>query len=107
MSLEPPAEILELGDRQIVEFHVLKYQLGDMKIKPRYPGAPQEKVVRTLRLWVPPEDKPVGVPYWDITSQTLIAQLVPLLDQAIKEKKKIRIQAFGVAPSKRFTVTVL
>ena len=49
----------------------------------------------------------MGPPYWDITSQTLIAQLRPLLEQTPAKIFKVRLTAHGVAPSKRYSLEIL
>jgi len=100
-----PYEILELRDGESIELRVVRWLLGYMEIRPRFaPGT--VKRIRVLRLWVPREVKPIGVDYWDITSQTLIAQLEPWLRRADFRRLRFTIKAFGVAPRKRFTVEV-
>lgn len=104
--LEGPYEILELGDGQTVDLSISGYQIGNIVIHPRYPGAPERKTIMALRLLLRPGIKPVGVQYYDVTSQTLIAQLKPYLDILSRTGGKFRITAYGVAPRKRFTVAV-
>ena len=106
-ELPPPYEILELADRQSIEFTPLKWVRGIIKIKPRYPGAPPEKVVRAIRIYVPRSEKPVGPDYWDITPATLVYQLWGILSSPPPVPFKIRITAFGVAPKKRFMIEVI
>jgi len=105
--LSEPAEILELADGQILEASVVDFRIGKMLIHPRYPGAPAEKLTKTIRVYVPREEKPAGMPYWDITAKTAVAQLEPIIAIALRDKKKVRIQAFGVGPSKRFTIGLI
>ncbi len=105
--LEEPFEYLDLPDRAIMKLRVQSYKLGRGSIRPRYAGAPEVKVNRILRVTVPHTVKPLGPPYWDISSKTLQAQLIPLLDQVISQNREVEVQAFGVAPSKRFTVKVV
>jgi len=107
VELEGPFELLDLRDRQSLVLTVLDYKLGITTIHPRYPGGPLEKQIRVLRVHVPREEKAAGVAYWDLTSQTLIAQLLPFLPDLKARKGKVRIQAFGMAPSKRFSVELL
>lgn len=104
--LSGPYEIRELGDGEVWEFRVENWEVGEVVIHPRFPGAPAEKRIRTLRVYVPRAEKPAGMPYWDVTSQTLIAQLEPFLRTPDFRTRRFRVQAFGVAPRKRFTVTV-
>jgi len=104
--LLPPFEILELKDGESIEIIILKWKIGKIDIIPRYPQPPIRKTIRTLRIWVPREIKPFGMDYWDITSQTLIAQLTPYLERPDFNKLKYKIIAKGVAPYKRFQVIV-
>ena len=105
-ELPGPYEILELRDGESVTLKIRDWRLGIMRIRPRFAGAPPEKVIKVLRLYVPRETKPVGPDYWDVTSQTLIYQLLPFLQAPDFRAKSFRITAFGVAPRKRFTVEV-
>ena len=105
--LDGPFEILELGDRQSIELTVQDFILGDIMIHPRFAGAPAEKRIHGLRIVVPMSTKPIGPNYYDITSQTLIVQMQPFLSDLKSKKGKVKITAFGFAPSKRFTVEML
>jgi hypothetical protein len=104
--LPQPYEILELADLQSVSLHVEGWEIGYMLIKPRYPGAPSEKEILALRLKVSAKDKPYGLPVWDITAQTLVAQLRPMLERRMYEGKILKITAHGEGPKKRFTVEI-
>lgn len=66
-----------------------------------------EKRIRALRVWVPKEIKLLFPYYWDITSQTLIAQLMPALEAPGWEAKKYKITKYGVAPKARFSLEVI
>jgi hypothetical protein len=99
-----PFELLELPDKASVAFHVVRYELGEMEIHPRYPGAPEAKKVQVLRVHVPPEDKPRFPHYWDVTSKRLIAQLTPVLDDIVAKKMLVRVTAAGVRPAKWYSV---
>ena len=107
MEIDEPYELMELRDRETVEFAVTFWRVGEMVIHPRYPGAPEEKRVRVLRLWVPEEDKPRFPHYWDVTSKRVIAQLVPMLEAGLAPGSRVRITASGVRPRKWFTVEVV
>lgn len=98
-------EILELEDGQSIRFRVLRWQVGETDIQLRY--MPKVKHIRYLTVYVPPEDKPIGPPYWDITSTTLQAQIEPLLPEAQRTGRYIEIRAYGVEPKKRFTVKLI
>ena len=104
--LKEPFEFLELADGKSITFAVNRFEEGDAVIHPLYPGAPAEKRIPVMRLHVPAEYKPIGVPYWDVTSKTLQAQLRPLLPGLIKEKGEVTITAHGSGPAKRFSVRV-
>jgi len=106
-ELEPPYEILELKPGETVSFTVLDWQLGKMTIHPRWPGAPSEKVVRAVRVFVPKEEKPLFPHYWDITAGTLVPQIYTLLREARvpPNRVKITITKVGAAPKARFSVS--
>jgi len=106
-QLISPYEIFELRDGESRELTVQKYESGTVVIHPRYPGAPTSKEISAVRLYVPPAEKPAGVPYWDITSQTLIAQLRPFLEAMPPTGLRIRLIAHGIPPSKRYSLEVL
>jgi hypothetical protein len=105
--LPGPYEILELADGQSVEFSILRFEVGSVVIHPRWmpPGA--EKTVKAMRVYVPRSDKPVGVDYWDITSQLLVAHLEGVLKTVGKLPVRVRVKAFGWPPKKRFMVEVV
>jgi len=105
--LPEPYEILELRDGESVRLRTSAYVLGRMSIKPRYPGAPETKVIQALRLQLPAGVKTVGPPFWDVTSQTLIAQLRPHLEDLVRSGREFTITAHGEAPRKRFTLELL
>jgi hypothetical protein len=67
---------------------------------------PEGKMIKALRIFVPAQTKPIGVSWYDITSQTLIAQLLPFLEQPNFGNKTFVITKYGVAPKARFTVEV-
>ena len=106
MPVGEPFEILELRDGETIRLRVVNFEFGEAVIHPRYAGAPAEKRIPVLRLYVPPEYKPRGPPYWDVTSKTLQAQLKPLLAELKASGKEFTITAFGAAPSKRFSVRI-
>jgi len=105
--LPEPFEILELKDGESQTLKATRYELGLMRIHPKYPGAPESKEIMALRLHVSPGRKILGPPFWDVTSQTLIAQLKPHLDDLVRTGREFRITAHGEAPRKRFTLELL
>lgn len=102
--LPGPYEMLELADGASVRLLVTSWERGSMVIHPRWPGAPAEKEIPVLRVHVPEEVKPYPPRYFDITSKTLQAQLLPLLAVADFGDYAYIVTAHGVAPRKRFTL---
>jgi len=111
MPIEPPYEILQIQPDQEVVFHVVRWEVGDIVIHPTWPGAPREKKVRGLRIYVRPEDKAYLPFYWDITPAHLVAGLEPILPQVVGTDQRIAIRAFltrpGITASKRFQIRIL
>lgn len=103
-GLSGPYEILELGDKGVKDLVILNYVVGRMTIHPRPGGIPKEIVA--MRVWVPDTIKTLYPDYYDITSQTLIAQLLPILEAGDYVLKVFTIQKFGTGPTARFSVSV-
>lgn len=99
-----PYELMDLQDRETVSFRVLRWEPGEIPIKTQ--DEPDGKLVQSLRVHVPPEDKPVGLPYWDITSQTLQVQLLAMLRDPVQVKRRFTVTKHGVRPRARFTLEV-
>lgn len=106
LVVEEPFEILELADGMTVRLAIKGFEWGETVIHPRYPGAPAEKRIPVLRLFLREGYKPVGPAYWDVTSKTLQAQLKPLLKSLAETGREFTITAHGTGPRKRFTVRV-
>ena len=104
-TLEPPAELLDLEEGASETFRVLRWKYGELEIQPR--EAPAGKIVPAVRMWVPPEDKPLGAPYWDATAGNLIARLLPMLDQLVASGRQIQVTKYGQPPSARHRVDFL
>ena len=102
--LPEPYELLDLPDRGSESFVPVRYERGTMIIKPRYRGAPEEKEITVLRIHVRTEDKPFFPHYWDVTSKTAAAQLLPMLMDPRARDYVITVTKYGVAPRARFTV---
>jgi hypothetical protein len=105
MMLPEPMELLDLPDKGILTTRILRYEDGEATIKTG--AVPDGKVVVVTRIHVPKEDKPLYPHYWDVTSKTLRAQLVPLLPDIIARGARIRVQKHGVAPLARFSLEVM
>lgn len=105
MALLTGAEILELEDGEAKDLRVVEYELGEMIIHPK--AGPPDKRVRVLRLHVRGEDKTVGPPYWDVTGQTLIEQLLPYLKRPDFRALAFRVTKYGIAPKARFQLQIV
>lgn len=103
-KLEGPFEILEMDDQEEIEFHIEKYEVGEMEIHPWYQK--DGKWIRGLRVHVPEEEKSFFPYYWDITAQTLVAQVLPVLEVGNYKNKLFIIKKFGVKPRARFSLRV-
>lgn len=128
-ELSPPFEMLDIDPGQTVTMTVLRWEFGLAVIHPRYPGAPPEKEVTILRIWVPVEQKieqlrklgkiPPGggpaaagaqlavPPYWDIAQRRLQEGLKPLLPAPGGKPVTIEVQKIGLPPRAYFSVRVL
>jgi len=95
---------MELADRQTVTLRIIAWEQGSIVIHPRYGGAPSEKEIPALRVHLWAGYKAYPPMYYDITSKTLMAQLLPLLLERGFENFEYVITAYGVAPRKRFTL---
>ena len=102
MTVQNPFELLEMADGEKRVFHISRWEKGVTTIRPTF--APEGKEIPVLRIWVAPQEQPIGLEYWDITSKTLIAQLEPWLEKPDFRGRRFEITAFGVAPKKRFTL---
>jgi len=106
-TLEPllgPYEILDLGTGGMRDLEIRKFKVGRMTIHPRPAGAPKEIVA--LRVWVSARTKTLYPDWYDITSQTLIAQLLPVLESEDYLAKRFTIQKFGAGPTARFSLAI-
>ena len=99
-----PLDLLALADGESVSFKVVRWEVGEGDIKPR--DSPNLKRVRILRVWVDPADKAEGAPWWDITAQTTIERMVPLLEGAALEHVRFTLTMRGIPPIARHTVKV-
>jgi hypothetical protein len=102
--LAGPFEYLTIDDGQSVRFRPVGWEYGTSVIVPTGAPAGTTKTVNTLRVKVRPEDKSAFPYYWDLTAQTLIAQLRPMLLQPGYDHGEYTITKHGVAPKARFTV---
>jgi len=99
-----PYEILDLRDREKIVLKIKAWEQGTILIHPRYLGAPEEKEIPALRVHLKEGVKPLPPNYYDITSKTLQAQLLPMLADRGFEIYDYEITKYGEAPRARFTV---
>jgi len=101
-----PFEFWDMENEETRVFKVASYEEGSVTIHPRYPGAPESKVIKIMRLHLPPGIKTTLPSYWDLTSKHLIAGLLPILQAPGLEDKTFSVTKYGVAPSARFSLEV-
>jgi hypothetical protein len=99
-----PFELLELGDGQSIDLRIQSFERGTMVIHPRNLPTGESKTIEALRLHLQAGVKPVPPNYYDVTSQTLIAQFLPNLYLPGFEKYSFRVTKYGIAPRARFTL---
>jgi hypothetical protein len=104
VDLPGPYEIFDVGDGESVELRIKRYDQGEMIILPK--GATVGKRIQVLRLHLETPIRPGAMPYLDVTSKTLQAQLGPLIAAPQSPYNVYKITKHGVAPSARFTVEV-
>lgn len=100
IDLTGPFEILELNPGESRSMTIVSAIEGQMTIKPAH--TPEGKVIRALRVNVDDADKPTFPRYWDITSQTLVAQLAPQVTFSGYRPRRFTITKVGSGPSARF-----
>jgi len=103
-ELAGPYEIFELVDGEVRELRITDWQLGRVTIYPAH--KPTGKVIDALRVNVHPDSKDFFPYYWDITGKTLVAQMVPYLEQPGYRDKVFTVTKYGIAPKARFTLEV-
>jgi hypothetical protein len=103
-QLPGPYEVLDLQDRGSITLRLVSWERGTMIIHPRGPGAPEEKEIDIIRLHLAAGVKATPPNYYDVTSKTLQAQLLPMVLEREFERYEYIITKYGVAPRARFTV---
>ena len=104
--LRKTAEIMDMRDGDSAKLIITDWEAGRMTIHPRYPGAPKSKIICGLRLYLQPETKTIGPPYFVLTSKTLIESLTPYLERPDFDQKLYTITKYGVEPKARFELEV-
>jgi len=103
-ELDPPYEIYEFEPCHPAYFRITEWKLGKITISPRFPGAPPQKTVECIRLYVDPETKQFYPPWWDITSRRLVYQLAGMLAQGIPADMWLKVHRDIPGPKAHFSV---
>ena len=103
-TLPGPYEIFELVDGGKIRLMITAWEIGLITIKTA--DVPAGKEVKAMRIHCTPATKPLGVDWYDITSQMLIAQLRPYLEIPGFQQKAFTITKYGVRPKARFMLEV-
>ncbi len=102
-ALAGPFDILELDPGASKSLLISAATLGTMVIHPAH--APAGKTIQVLRVHVDEADKPQFPFYYDLTSQTLIAQLAPQVTFAGYRPRRFLITKVGSGPAARFQLS--
>lgn len=102
--LPGPMEYLDLPDGGSARLRVVSYERGSSVINTTRRGQPAEVEIPVLRVHLAPGVKPYPPEYYDITSKTLQAQLLPMLMERGFENYEFVVTKHGVAPRARFTL---
>ena len=102
--LPGPMEYLDLPDRGSVRLRVVSWEQGSAVIHTERHGVMVDVEIPVLRLHLAAGVKPYPPMYYDVTSKTLMAQLLPMLMERGFERYEYVITKFGVAPRARFTL---
>ena len=103
-ELTAPYEILELEPCRSVRLRVVRFELGKIRISPRWPGAPAEKEVAGCRVHIDPALKPAFPHYYDLTPSRLVHQLAPLAVAPIPPGMELEIHRDVPGPKAHFAV---
>jgi len=127
--LQPPFAPLDIPPCVTVTLTPLSFEIGRMVIHPRFPGAPAEKEVEVVRIFVPIKEKiemlekigelPPGVgatypelvaavpAYWDIAQRRLYPALLRTLQAPGWEGVKFELHKIGHPPKAFFSIRVV
>lgn len=123
-ELPGPMELLDLEHQNAITLSITSYQQGETTIHPKAPGPRQLRIymqqngltepptpgtpisirVPVLRVFGVRVDKPSPARYWDITSLTLQADLLPRLIAYQGGTLNVTLTANGHKPTKRYSV---
>src|SRR5208282_5054073 len=124
VDLPEPIEFLDLEHGASVQLQITKYEMGTTTIHPTAvtprqtrlymqqhsltdppaPGTPITTRIPVLRVWGKRLDAPSDAPYWDISSKTLQANLLPRLTMNGPAGLTVTLTANGYKPTKRYSV---
>jgi len=103
-SLPEPVETFDLTTDEKAILRVTKWGLYSHLIHPTWPGAPPEKLVIALRVWMAPGYEGPRAPYWDIHQGHLISILYPFLQREDFRDFELEIVKRGAPPKAYFEV---
>lgn len=102
MAVGSPWEFLDLADGQERAVTVLSAEIGRGTFTAR--GDLVAQTTDVLRLHLDPAGVLAGLPYVDVSSKTLIAQLSPLVLAAGYSPRRFTIRKVGTGLGARFSV---
>jgi hypothetical protein len=125
-DLPEPLEFLDLEHQHSIRLEITQYEMGTALIHPTHvtprairiymdqnglkdppaAGTPISIRVPVLRVTGRRLDAPSPLRYWDISSKTLQADLLPRLTAAAPGSLTVTLIANGVKPTKRYSVEV-
>lgn len=126
-ALPPPLELVDLEHGNSIQLSLTGFEQGSTEIHPKTitprdvriymqqqnltspppPGTPIYKVIPVLRVYGTRIDKPSPLRYWDVSSLTLQAQLLPLLLAHRNTPLNVVLTAIGEKPTKRYSVELV
>lgn len=99
-----PMEFLDLEDGGSARLKIVSYERGITLINTTRRGREVEIEVPVLRLHLAAGVKAYPPMYYDITSKTLIAQLMPMIMEPGFEEYTYVVTKHGVRPRARYTL---
>lgn len=126
-ELPAPMELLDLEHANSVTLRINHFEQGYTTIHPKSPtprdvrifmqqqgltappvaGQPIFKQIPVLRVYGTRLDTPSPGTYWDISSLTLQAALLPILTTNASRQVVLKLTALGVKPTKRYSVEMI
>lgn len=100
--LPEPAETFDVLTDEKFVLRVERWGLYQHLIHPTWPGAPSEKLVIALRLWMQAGYEAARAPYWDVHQTHLISTLYPFLQREDYKDYEIIVTKRGTPPKAYF-----